>query len=267
MKRFLILLLAACALAVPGQASVSVVGSLSRISNIKPGESFEGVIILKNIGKLPEDVRVSQNDYLFSADGSNEYGVPGESPRSNAAWITLSPSRLKLAPGESQPVRYKGKAPADPKLRGTFWSIIMVEPNKAPAIVPAGAPEQVGVGLSTAIRYAVQIITEVGRNGSRSLAVQRKCIVREEGKCALQLDIGNDGESMLLPTVSVELFDQKGISNGRFDARRARIFPLCSVRAQVDLTNVPAGKYTAMVLLDSGTAQVMGAQYEIEIAP
>lgn len=267
MKRSLLLLLAACLLAGSAPAGLVVIGNLARTSTIKPGETFEGVIFIKNTDKQPAEARISQTDYLSYADGSNQYGDAGKAPRSNANWLTLTPSRLKLAPGETQPVRYKGRAPADPMLRGTFWSMIMVEPNTAPAITPEGKPDEVAVGLKTTIRFGIQIVTEVGPGATRSLQVLDKRIVAGDGKRTLQLDIGNDGERLLIPAMSVELFDQGGASIGRFEAGRARIYPACSVRAKVDLTDVPAGKYAAMVLLDSGDAQVLGAQYDLEIAP
>lgn len=267
MKRLLLLILAICTLAGFSHAGVIVIGNLARTTTIKPGDPFEGVIFLKNTGHQMADTRVSQADYLFHADGSNEYGEPGRTPRSNAGWITVSPTRLKIAPGETLPVRYKGRAPADPKLQGTFWSMIMVEPSSAPAITPDGKVDQIAVGLQTSIRFAIQIVTELGKGGTRSLQVQDKRIVQGEGKRALQLDIANDGERLLVPMMTVELFDRRGASIGRFDAGRARIYPTCSVRAKVDLNDVPVGKYTAMVLLDSGDAQVMGAQYDLEIAP
>ncbi len=264
---WVITLLALFCLNPESRAQVQVIGNLARTSTIKPGDSFEGVIFLKNSGKTLADVRVFQTDYLSYADGTNDYGEPGKAPRSNAEWITVSPTRVKLAPGETQPVRYKGRAPVDPKLRGTFWSMIMVEPETAPAITPDGQVDQVAVGLQTTIRFAVQIVTEVGQSGTRSLQVQDKRIVHGEGKRALLLDIANDGERLLVPMMTVELFDQQGASIGRFDAGRARIYPACAVRARVDLTDVPCGKYVAMVLLDSGDAQVMGAQYDLEIVP
>jgi P pilus assembly chaperone PapD len=267
MKHLLFFILAALALADSSEAGISVIGNLARTSTINAGDAFDGVIFLKNTDKESADVRVRQTDYLFYADGSNDYGEAGKAPRSNAGWITVSPTRLKIAPGETQPVRFKGKAPADPKLHGTFWSMIMVEPNSAPPISPEGKVDQVAVGLQTKICFAIQIVTEIGQSGARSLQVQEKRIVEGEGKRALQLDIANDGERLLVPVMTVELFDQAGASIGRFEAGRARIYPACSVRAKVDLTDVPAGKYAAMVLLDSGDAQVMGAQYDLELAP
>jgi hypothetical protein len=267
MKHLFLVALALCALVGSSHAGVIVIGNLARTSTIKPGETFEGVIFLKNTDKQSTEARISQTDYLCYSDGSNEYGDPGKTPRSNAGWITVSPTRLKIEPGETLPVRYKGKAPADPKLHGTFWSMIMVEPSSAPAITPEGQVDQVAVGLQTTIRFAIQIVTEVGQSGTRSLQVLDKCLVQGGGKRSLQLDIANDGERLLIPAMTVELFDKGGASVGRFEAGRTRIYPACSVRAKVDLTDVPCGKYVAMVLLDSGDAQVMGAQYDLEILP
>lgn len=267
MKTLLLSSLLALAVASSSQGGVSVVGSLARTTALKAGGSFDGVIVLQNNSAEPADVRVSQVDYLFYADGSNNYGEPGTAPRSNAPWLTITPSLLKLAPGESQSVRYKGTAPADPKLRGTFWSMVMVEPNSAAAITPADEAGKVAVGLQTTIRFAVQIVTELGAGATQSLKVLEKSLVQAEGKRTFQVDIGNDGEQLLIPAMSVELFDSKGASVGKFDAGRARIYPECSVRAKVDLSTVPPGKYVAMVLLDSGAAQVMGAQYDLELQP
>ena len=267
MKPFLLFALIVLSLASASQASISVIGNLARTTTLKPGDSFEGVILVRNNDKEPADIRLSQCDYLFQADGSNDYAEAGKTPRSNAGWITVTPSRAKIGPGETLPIRYKGKAPSDPKLQGTYWSMILVEPNPVGAIAPDGKPDQVAVGLATNIRFAIQIVTELGNSGTRSLQVADKRLVQADGKRALQIDIANDGERLLIPQMTVELFDQTGASIGRFEAGRARIYPACSIRAKVDLTQVPAGKYSAMVLLDSGDAQVMGAQYDLELAP
>src|SRR5437868_455333 len=106
MKRTLLFFLFLFFLFPSSEAGVVVIGNLARTAAIKPGDAFEGVIFLKNNGTQSADVRLSQTDYHCQADGSNEYSEPGKSPRSNANWITVSPTRLKLAAGETQPVRY-----------------------------------------------------------------------------------------------------------------------------------------------------------------
>lgn len=247
------------------QAGLIIIGDLARTTHLQSGDPFEGVIFVRNTGAAPVDATVSQTDYSFRFDGSNDYGEPGKLPRSNASWITLTPSRLKLGAGETVPVRYKGTVPSNPKLKGTYWSMIMVEPNGTPPITPDGKAEQIAVGLQTTIRFAIQIVTEIGQGGTRSLQILNKSLVKSEGSRVFELDVGNDGECLLIPSVVIELFDQTGASAGRFDAGRTRIYPGCSVRARADMTQVPPGQYAAMVLLDSGDAQVMGAQYELEI--
>lgn len=255
------------ALASSLQAGVVVVGKLAHHSTIKPGDAIEGVITLKNPDSQPAEARVFQTDFLSTANVAADCGEPGINPRSNASWITVSPSRVKLAAGETISVRYKGRAPSDVKLRGTYWSIIMIEPITADATRPDGQGKQAAVGLKAVIRYGVQVVTELGRDGKRSLQMTGKSLVKEEGKRSLLLDVANDGEHLLIPAVGLELFDGNGVSLGRFEAGRTRIYPTCSTRSRIDLTKVPAGKYTAMVLLDSGGDQVMGAQYDLAIEP
>ncbi len=265
--RILFLALCSALLLSSARAGVVVVGNLARHSTIKAGDVFDGVIFLKNTSPRSAEARVFQTDYLCYADGRNEYAEPGSSPRSNANWITLSPTHVKLAPGETVPVRYKGRAPADPRLRGTYWSLVMIEPSAPPRVTPQDQESKVAVGVQTTIRFGVQIVTELGREGTRSLQVLDKCLVKSGAKRDLHFDVGNDGERLLIPAIGVELFDLNGASVGRFDGGRTRIYPACSTRAKIDLSDVPSGKYTVMVLLDSGDDQVMGAQYELAIEP
>ena len=264
----LVLLCALVAFIAPSlHAGVVVVGNLARTTNVNPGDTFDGVVFLKNTGADSADVRLFQTDYTSKSDGTNEYGLPGRSPRSNAEWITVSPTRLRLNGGETRPVRYRGRVPMDSKLTGTYWSMLMVEPLADTAPTPENHPNKVAVGLQTTIRFGIQLVTEVGKTAKASLQVQEKRLVNYADKRNLELDIGNDGERLLIPSMTVELFDNTGASVGRFDAGRTRIYPGCSVRAKVDLTDIPSGKYAAMVLLDSGDTQVLGAQYDLDISP
>ena len=248
-------------------ASIAVVGSLSRSAKVEPGVTFDGVILLKNTDKVAGEARVFRTDYLFQADGSNTYGEPGSHARSNANWITVNAARVKLAPGETVPVRYKGKAPSDPSLRGSYWSMIMIEPMSGANELPSSDKDKVTVGLKTKIRMGVQIVTEVGRGAASKLQIDSKAVDKCDGKRSFFLDLNNTGERMLIPAVTVELFDRSGASIGRFEGGRVRIYPTCSARSRIDLTDVPPGRYNAMVLLDAGGDQVMGAQYDLQLDP
>ena len=120
---------------------VSVIGGLTREATLQPGGRTEGRIILRNNSNEPQEVKVYQTDYLFWADGRNEYGEPGSTPRSNARWIVHSPQQLTLPPKGTESVDYALQVPAQEGLSGTYWSVLMVEPIAAETLEPPKAEE------------------------------------------------------------------------------------------------------------------------------
>lgn len=243
-------------------ANVSVVGALSREKTVEPGERFEGIILLKNKGEGPYEVRAYQTDYLFSADGKSIYGDPGSTPRSNATWLSLRPNRLTIPPKETASVYYTVQVPDRTDLNGTYWSIVMIEPMAETSL---DGVEEGKVGLRTVVRYGFQIIVHIGDTGARKIRFLDKQLISQDEKKTFQMDIENIGERMLAPFVWVELYNKDGMTMGRFESRKKRIYPSCSVRHKVDLTDVPTGKYKALVIIDNGDESVFGAQYELEI--
>jgi hypothetical protein len=114
-------------------AGVSVIGELARKKTVRPGERYEGVVTVKNRGDTAAEVRLYQTDYLFYADGRNIYGEPGSAPRSNAPWITAGPAQLTVPPKGTSTFHYTVKVPEKNDLKGSFWSLLMVEPLAPPS--------------------------------------------------------------------------------------------------------------------------------------
>jgi len=262
-------------------AGVLVIGELTREKTVQPGETFEGTITLKNTGETSCQVNVYQTDYLFYADGSNIYGEPGTAVRSNADWLSVAPNRLSIPPNEMASVYYTVRVPQIQELAsihddlqlmeslnlvGTYWSMVMVEP------VPQTGPEsiedetrKVKMGIQTKIRYGIQIVNNIGDTGARKIKFSDKKLIDQDGRKLLQMDIDNIGEMWLSPTLWVEIYDSHGAKVGRFESSKKRIYPGCSVRHKVDLTDVPKGKYKALVVADNGDEYVFGAKYDFGI--
>jgi hypothetical protein len=247
--------------------SVTVVGALTRQVTLPAGGRSEGQLVLQNASDKPRQAKVYQTDYLFSADGSSTYGEPGSAPRSNCSWITFTPRQLEIAPGQNGSVYYTIQAPQNAQIAGTYWSLLMVEPLTADSPEVA-APKEAGkvkVGLRTVMRYAVQMVTNIGDTGQCTLKFADKQLVAQEGKRLLQLDVENTGERWLTPAVWAEVHDAQGQSLGKFEARRIRIYPGCSARFAMDLSSLPAGQYNALVVADNGDEHVFGAQYKLDV--
>lgn len=229
------------------------------------GESVSGTIPILNPEKEPKTVRIYQTDYLFYADGRNEFGKPGSTPRSNATWVSYSPNQVVVPANGSAEVSYRISVPNDPNLKGTYWSVLMIEPLPEGALTPP--PSQKGkvvLSMQTVVRHAVQIITNIGDTGTRALQFVSKTLVSKEGKTFFLLDIKNTGERWLIPEVDVDLYGPNG-PMGRYTGGKLRIFPGCSVRYTVDLGSLKPGKYQALVIADAGEEKVFGARYLLEV--
>ena len=247
------------------RAGVSVIGGLSHKRNAKAGETYKGIIFIRNTAEEPQEVKVYQNDYLFFFDGRNAFGEPGKDPRSNANWLSFNPHRTTIPPGDLLAVNYTVKVPDDPNLVGTYWSMFMVEgiPETSPESTKA-KKDKIKMGITQVVRYAVQMVTHIGDTGERKLEFLNTKLLKEEKQRILQVDIENIGERYLAHFLWAELYDEQGRYIGKFEERRLGTFPGTSVRYRIDLSEVPEGNYKAMVVADCGGDYIFGANYTLK---
>lgn len=248
-------------------ASVSVLGELTRKYVVKPGGTYEGTISLRNRGDKPQEVKIEKRDYLFYKDGSNKFDEPPSHPRSNAPWITFSPSKATIPPGETINVNFKIHIPNDQKLSGSYWSVLMVEPIETitPETILKTEDKKLTMSLKVVIKHAIQIITDIGDTGTTKIKFLDKKVTEKDGKKVLEVDIENIGERWLSPQLWVEIFDQEGKSLGKFQGNKFRIFPGCSVRFAVDIGSLQKGKYKALIVADSSEEKVFGTRMNLII--
>lgn len=265
-KLFLLAALLGC-LAAQAWAGVMVNGELTRIHNVQPGDKTEGVLVLKNTGTESASVKIYQTDYLFSSDGSNHYGKPGELPRSNAAWITLYPAdRITIPPSATASINYSLQVPARQDLTGSYWSMVMLEllPEASGAEL-SGEKGRIKAGVQTILRYGIQIVANIGDSGTRNVKFLEKKLSYAQGKKTLELDIENTGERELKPLVYVELFNADGTYAGKFECPPTRFYPGCSIKCTFDLSSLAKGTYKTLVVADNGDEYVFGAQYDLTL--
>lgn len=266
MKKFSLCISLLVVLAGPLKADVTVLGGLTHEITAEPGDRTEGAIELANNGDEIVYVDIYQTDYLFFADGRTIYGDPGGDLRSNASWISYGTTRVAIPAGGTVAVSYEMAVPDSIQLSGSYWSVVMIEPvADASASVSRGKTGEASVGVRTIVRYAVQIITNIGDTGNSSIEVTDKKLVTENGMTVLRMDFENNGERWLSPSVWADLYGSDGTYVGRFESGRKRVFPGCSVRHHLDLTGVAGGNYTALMIVDNGDDHVFGANYELRL--
>jgi len=119
--------------------------------------------------------------------------------------------------------------------------------------------------ISQNIRYGLQIATHIAGTGTRAVNFKdAKLVSGDKGVKTLQLDIENTGDLGIRPEVYVELFNQTGVSVGKFPGNRYRIYPGTSIRQWIQFPGVAPGDYKAVVVIDAGGDDVFGAQYSLK---
>ncbi|MCF7950370.1 MAG: hypothetical protein K9L57_01910 [Spirochaetaceae bacterium] len=244
-------------------AQISISNGLAHTKETGSGESYEGVIRIKNQGIENERVRLYQSDYLYYADGRNEYGEVGSHDRSNAPWIRLGKEEVSVAPGKEQEVAYTVHVPPGGDLNGSFWSLVMVQSITQSILNPD--LDEDSVGINAGVRFGVQIITNIGQSGERRLNFSNTALHKGEEYSTLSVDIENTGERKLSAFSYMDLFSSTGSYVGRFESRRRGIFPGTSIRVSFPLEGLDAGSYKAQVVADCGGNDLFGAVYSIKI--
>ncbi len=244
--------------------AVAIVGPLTREHEVEPGRSYSGSIEVHNSGDAPQAIKIYQTDYFYYASGEVLYGEPGALPRSNGKWIAFTPQEVTIPAGESVTIRYSIQAPADDTMKGTYWSVLMVEPIVEGSPEAVGAqPDKVTMGVRQVVRYGIQIVTHVGATGSRKLKFSQFSLKAENGKRVLVIDLENSGERWLRPNVWAELYDAKGTYVGKFDGGAQRLYPGTSARFKSELVGVQDADYKALVVADCGGDDVFGANINL----
>ena len=258
-------LAAALAVAAPvvACAQIAVLSSTVEEKIAAPGEKYSGAIVVSNPSAQPQIARIYQTDYRFASDGTAHYDEPGTTTRSNAPWITPQASRIVIPAHSQVSVPYSIVVPTADSLRGTYWSMIMVEGVPVePA--PSSANAKPAVAIGAVMRYAIQLATHIRNTGTRTVQFASPSAVKAaNGSASLDIDMTDTGERAFRPTLWVEVYDAQGALKAKAKQTRGLLYPGTSLHQHFDLGMLPSGTYKAVIFADTGEDAVFATQYTI----
>jgi hypothetical protein len=266
MPRFAPAVVAALALVAPvaAHAQIAVLSSTVEEKTAAPGEKYTGTIVVSNQSAQPQVARIYQTDYRFASDGTAHYDDAGSSKRSNASWITPQASRIMVPPNSQVSVPYAVAVPLGDSLRGTYWSMIMVEGAPADPGPSKSAGGKPAVAIGAVMRYAVQLATHIRATGTRTVAFASPAASKmATGTAALDIDMTDTGERGFRPTLWVEVYDAQGALRAKARQTRGLLYPGTSLHQHFDLGTLPTGSYKAVIFADTGEDAVFATQYTI----
>ena len=244
-------------------SQIEVGGDLVDVNNAICGSTYSTSVIVRNNSNTPEEVKIYQTDYSANFNGKKTYSEPGLTQRSNANWITYSPKRAIIPPKENIPVNIQVQVPDSMKLKGSYWSMLMIE--HVPALSPETIRKKQSIGIVSLIRYSVLIVTNIEKTGSNGVRFIDSKMIYENNKSEFNLDVENTGDILIKPSIIVKLYNEKNAELGPFTQNEKLLLPGSSVRFIFDLSSVSSGDYKAIVVADCGNEDIFGIQYNLKI--
>jgi hypothetical protein len=251
--------------AAEARGQLAVMSNLVEERTANPGDRYGGKITVKNMSGERQTARIYQTDFRFAADGTSHTDDPGSSARSNAPWVHPQMTRVSIAPGAEATVPYSVDVPQSDSLRGTYWSMIMIESTDAPATALASAQRgQPAIGISSVVRYAVQVATHIGGTGSRAVQFADVSAAKNgEGAATVELTVVDAGERGYRPTLWIEVYDATGALRAKGKQSRGLLYPGTSLRQHFDLGALASGSYKTLIFADTGREPVVAAQFTV----
>lgn len=242
-------------------ASIVVLNGLTHENTALVGETYRAQIEIQNVAEVEKTVRIYQKDYWYNHKGESQHADVGTLKRSNGKWISLQSDLINLAPQEKTFINVEINVPKKDSIGGTYWSVIMVE-----GVVPPDTSKNAGVSITTALRYAIQMITNIGDTGSRDLNFAGLQLSKDGENSIVQVILENIGERLLKPEMSIELFDKEGNSVGIIKADRRKTLPGTSILVNIKLEGIKPGVYTGVLVADCGGDDIFGTNVSFELS-
>jgi hypothetical protein len=245
------------------QAEGVVKNNLVQIISASPGQEIPLKITLGNDSDKESLYHCSLCDYQSNSTGESFYLPANSLPRSSTSWIQLSNETFSLPPRGDQDLYGTIRVPNDSKLKGSYCSILLIEPEEAhPLHTPP--PGEEGITLLVKIRYACQLIINIGA-GEVRLKIEKQAIALMDNSQKLTIDVVNNGEVYIAADVALKLFDKQGQFINELKAGMQRLFPGSSTRCIIDINDLKKGDYIGFLLLDAGQGQVFGERISFAV--
>lgn len=239
---------------------------------VTAGTKVEGTIPVTNTADQPVAAMIYVGDWVRQDDDTTGYAFDtegGNEDRSFLEWVTFSPERMTIDPHDTRDITYEINVPEDADLDGTYWGVFFIEgiPEEELVIPEAPDDETVAVGIRTVFRYAIQIFatiedTEVLDAGFSFFNMEQKI-----GGFDAIATLENRGNTMLRPTVWLEVRNTAGEVVYEETHAEITILPESGRNYIFELRSmdVEDGDYLVMIIADYGVPGLVAAQGQISL--
>lgn len=258
--RQLVLQLLCLCITLASYAGIQVQNGLTHTHSGIAGNTITGKIRVKNVGKKEERILIYKQDLSLSCGNTVEYSEVGTHPRSSASWIQTNVDEKVIGVGEEYDILYTITIPNSADLSGTYWHIMMIE-----GLDPIKEEAESGVKISSRVRYAIQMLVDVGTFQSPQLAFENFAYQKNQaGNQTIHVQLANKGDYASKTKLTLEVYGANGEKLKVIESQSKRLYPKKCNDFELELKGLPAGKYEGIVVADNGK-DLFGANISISI--
>ncbi|NKI25208.1 hypothetical protein HCG49_01365 [Arenibacter sp. 6A1] len=230
-------------------SNITILNGLTHTYTGRSGQVISGEVILINGSSEEERVTFELNDAIFYCDAPRIFTNEETHPKSSNDWFKAELMDLVLNPKEKYVYRFTITIPNDQQLRGSYWTVLMVnaeKPIKEETLTD-------NIGLNTKMRYAVGLLTHVNDFDAVNLEFNDMQLGKKTENTNANMDIKLQNHSLFIEEVllSLEVYDKNGVKVYEGKSTRKKIFPGACASFNLDISTVPEGDYECVLIADA----------------
>jgi hypothetical protein len=244
-------------------SGVVILNGLTHVHSGEAGSKIDGKIKIRNDSSKENRIIIYKQDLILSCENTSifEYKDVNANPRTLGSWLKVNIDEKILGPHEEYDLSYSINIPKNITQKGSYWTVLMVE-----GADPIREQESQALQVGSKIRYAVQLITELGSFESPKLQfenVEYKKGVNTNSNI-VQIKLKNIGLYSTQTKVLLEIYDSKGAKLKVFQGSVRRIYPnLCNI-FELEIKDLPKGIYDGVIIADN-SKDLFGSNVSIKI--
>ncbi len=251
MKTFIFFISFCCLQLISLGQSVAIQPSILDF-RLSPGARETQVIRITNLSNKKVSFEAYLADWLRDSTGAHQYFRPDTLDRSCASWVSLDKNFIEVAPNTTQELMVRLNVPSSAagpdRMR---WAMLFLQ-SADERDSSAAKNKQVNTQVKELLRVGVHIYqTPPSANVLKGKVIALKELSSEER--AYEFHMQNVGDAMLNCKAHLELTSIETGKEFRLDNIEFPVFPGAKRKLKITIpSTVPAGKYSALAVLDIG---------------
>lgn len=233
--------------------------------NAEPGEIQKKQLTLINHSAQPQKYNLKISDFIIDAEGNRKSIPLGNSKRSCADWINISPSFIELNPNQTAQLDVNMTVPKDGF--SSRWCMIHVEVAKEQTAFDADKTLATGVLLVPRIVVMVKQSPRSNNNYKANISGLKEITKKTDKQQVFEAVVQNTGDNVIDANVYLSLANLQTGKEEKFNMVKTTVYPDGSRKVTLQMPRITVkGKYVLGAIMDYGHRQPLGGtQLMLEI--